>query len=152
MAPGFDHITLAVTDLDAAKRFLSVLGFAEDKAVSVHGDEMSAYMGIPDWEAEHVTLVLQGVPVRQEIQLLRFARPDLEIDSGSGVLSRSGFNHICFRTDDLDGTLERFAAIGVAPRNRIMAFHDRRLVFVTGPEGVVFELAEWAIGPEAPRP
>jgi hypothetical protein len=28
-------------------------------------------------------------------------------------------------------------------RNRPMVFHDRKLVFLEGPEGIVVELAEW---------
>jgi catechol 2,3-dioxygenase-like lactoylglutathione lyase family enzyme len=147
---GFDHMTLAVTDLDEATRFLAVLGFEEEKAVVVSGATMSDYMGIADWESEHVTLVLQGVPFRQEIQLLQFHRPPIQVDDGSGFLARTGFNHVCFRTDDLDATLAAFASIGVQPRNEIMDFHDRRLVFLPGPSGVVVELAEWKIAPPLP--
>jgi hypothetical protein len=39
----------------------------------------------------------------------------------------------------------------VKPQNEIMDFHDRRLVFVPGPAGVVFELAEWTVTPPLPR-
>jgi hypothetical protein len=46
---------------------------------------------------------------------------------------------------DLDATLAHLAANGVEPRNEIMDFHDRRLVFLDGP-GVVVELAEWVSG------
>jgi len=46
---------------------------------------------------------------------------------------------------DLDATLAHLAAHGVDPRNEIMDFHDRRLVFLDGP-GVVVELAEWVSG------
>jgi catechol 2,3-dioxygenase-like lactoylglutathione lyase family enzyme len=143
MSIGFDHMTLAVTDVEEAERFLAVLGFKHDKSVVVSGETIADYMGIPGWVSDHVTLVLEGFSPRQEIQLIRFHHPTLEIDSGSGNLARSGFNHACFRTDDLDATLQRFAEIGYKPRNTIMEFHDRRLVFLDGPAGVVFELAEW---------
>jgi catechol 2,3-dioxygenase-like lactoylglutathione lyase family enzyme len=151
MALGFDHVTLAVTDLEEAKRFLAVLGFEEEKAVVAQGETIASYMGIPDWVSDHVTLVLQGVESRQEIQLLRFHHPPLEQDAGSGVLSRSGFNHICFRVESLEAALAGFAALGVRPRNRVMDFHDRKLVFLDGPAGVVVELAEWNIPPPPPR-
>jgi catechol 2,3-dioxygenase-like lactoylglutathione lyase family enzyme len=145
MSIGFDHMTLAVTDVEEAQRFLAVLGFKHDKSVVVSGETIADYMGIPGWVADHVTLVLEGFSPRQEIQLIRFDHPVLEIDRESGNLARSGFNHACFRTDDLDATLERFAEIGYKPRNTIMEFHDRRLVFLDGPAGVVFELAEWTV-------
>lgn len=150
MSLGFDHVTLAVTDLDAAKRFLGVLGFEEEKAIVAQGETIAAYMGIPDWVADHVTLVLQGVDFRQEIQLVRFHHPRIAVDEGSGVLSRSGFNHICFRTESIEATLAKFATIGVSPRNQLMDFHDRKLIFVDGPDGVVIELAEWTVTPPLP--
>ena len=70
---------------------------------------------------------------------------------GMRVLSHFGFDQICFRTDSIEATLERFAAIGVTPRNEVMDFHDRKLVFLNGPDGVVIELAEWTITPPLPR-
>ena len=72
---GFDHMTVVVTDLDEARRFFGLLGFVERIAVVASGDEIARYMGIPGWEADHVTLVLEGAPVHQEVQLLRFHRP-----------------------------------------------------------------------------
>ena len=151
MPRGYDHLTLVVTDLEEATRFLAILGFREEMAVVASGDTIADYMGIPDWESDHVTLVLQEVDFRQEIQVLRFRNPTPEIDEESGFLARTGFNHVCFRTDDLDATLADFAAIGVKPQNEIMDFHDRRLVFLPGPAGVVFELAEWRVTPPLPR-
>ncbi|HEY6428993.1 MAG TPA: VOC family protein [Acidimicrobiales bacterium] len=139
---GFDHMTLVVTDLDAARRFFGLLGFTERIAVVASGEEISRYMGIPHWEADHVTLELTGAPVHQEVQLLRFHRPAPAVDEDAGSLRRTGFNHVCFRVADLDGMLAHLAAGGVTPRNDVMDFHDRRLVFLDGP-GVVVELAEW---------
>lgn len=151
MSRGYDHLTLVVTDLEEATRFLAILGFHEEMAIVASGETISDYMGIPEWESDHVTLVLQEVDFRQEIQLLRFHHPTPEVDEESGFLARTGFNHVCFRTDDLDTTLADFAAIGVKPQNEIMDFHDRRIVFLPGPAGVVFELAEWRVTPPLPR-
>ncbi|MGO8860520.1 MAG: VOC family protein [Acidimicrobiales bacterium] len=150
MTEGFDHVTLVVIDLEEAEGFFGVLGFERDKAVVASGKTMATFMGIPGWESDHVTLVLRGAPVRQEVQLLRFHHPAVEIDERSGYLGRSGFNHVCFRVDDLNETLGRFAELGHVPRNAVMDFHDRRLVFLDGPAGVVIELAEWKITPPVP--
>ena len=106
------------------------------------GDVIARYMGIPGWEADHVTLVLDGAPVHQEVQLLRFHRPAAAVDDGAGSLARTGFNHVCFRVSDLDAMLAHLAAHGITPRNEVFDFHERRLVFLDGP-GVVVELAEW---------
>jgi catechol 2,3-dioxygenase-like lactoylglutathione lyase family enzyme len=142
---GFDHMTVVVADLDAACRFFGLLGFEVRVAVVARGEEIGRYMGIEDWEADHVTLVLEGAPVHQEVQLLRFHHPAALPDESAGTLTRVGFNHVCFRVADLDAMLAHLAAHGVTPRNEIMDFHDRRLVFLDGP-GVVVELAEWVGG------
>jgi catechol 2,3-dioxygenase-like lactoylglutathione lyase family enzyme len=146
---GFDHVTVVVTDLREAKHFFELLGFAQTQAVVVSGEEMSSYMGIPDWEADHVTMVLQGVAPRQEVQLLRFHRPASILDPQAGNLARSGFNHLCFRVRDLSGLLAHLNEHGISARNEMMTFHDRRLVFLAGPAGLTVELAEW-MNPPSP--
>ena len=42
-----------------------------------------------------------------------------------------------------DDLIEKVKAAGVRLRNEPMAFHDRKLVFLEGPEGITIELAEW---------
>jgi catechol 2,3-dioxygenase-like lactoylglutathione lyase family enzyme len=140
---GFDHVTIAVMDLDEAKRFFALLGFEEGQATVVSGEQMSRYMGIPNWEADHVTLVLAGATTHQEVQLLRFHHPVLPENPSESNLARLGFNHVCFAVDDLDETLGRLERAGIETRNEVMDFHDRRLVFLAGPSGVTIELAEW---------
>lgn len=143
---GFDHVTVAVRDLDGAIRFFGMLGFEQTAATVVSGEEMSRYMGIPGWEADHVTLALRDAPSHQEVQLLRFHSPELPDRPEEPDLARLGYNHVCFAVDDLDATLARLAAGGVRTRSEIMAFHDRRLVFLVGPSDVTVELAEWTEG------
>jgi len=58
-------------------------------------------------------------------------------------LDRIGFNHICFAVDDIDRVIAKVTAAGVRLRNEMMTFHDRKLVFLEGPEGITVELAEW---------
>ncbi|MBF6556891.1 MAG: VOC family protein [Acidimicrobiales bacterium] len=140
---GFDHVTIAVEDLAEAIRFFGLLGFVKTTETVVSGDEMSRYMGIPDWEADHVTLTLDGAATHQEVQLLRFHHPSLPANPQESNLARLGFNHVCFAVDDLDATLARLRAGGAQSRNEVMDFHDRRLVFIVGPGDVTIELAEW---------
>jgi catechol 2,3-dioxygenase-like lactoylglutathione lyase family enzyme len=150
MQPGFDHVTIVVTDLDEATRFFELLGFEMSHNVVVSGDAMSKYMGIADWKADHVTLALAGAETHQEVQLLRFHNPPVQIDAETGNLARTGFNHVCFRVDDIDAMIERLQSGGIGIRNDVMTFHDRKLVFLRGPGGVTIELAQWLAQPTAP--
>jgi catechol 2,3-dioxygenase-like lactoylglutathione lyase family enzyme len=100
-------------------------------------------MGVDGIEAEHVTLALANVSPRTEIQLLKYRHPNPLPDPAIGNLTRLGFNHVCFAVDDLEAEVARLKAKGVQLRNEVMEFHNRKLVFLSGPEGVTVELAEW---------
>jgi len=143
MVRNVDHVTVCVRDAAAGLKFFALLGFREEKSVVIAGSPFDAYMGVPGIEAEHRTLVLQDSNPRFEIQLLTYRQPTVHADSGAGDLARTGFNHICFAVDDLDAEVARLSAAGVKLRNQVMLFHDRKLVFLAGPEGVVVELAQW---------
>ncbi len=139
----FDHVTIVVRDLAAARHFFSLLGFVEVKAVRISGPQFSAYMGVVGIEAEHVTLVLAGAVPRLEVQLLQYLHPDPLPEPAMDNLARVGFNHICFAVDDLEAEVARLTSAGVQLRNAVMEFHHRKLVFLRGPEGITVELAEW---------
>ncbi|AWN43682.1 VOC family protein [Methylobacterium durans] len=139
----FDHLTIVVRDLERAKAFFAVLGFREALSVVITGEPFASYMGVPDIEAEHVTLVLEQVSPRTEIQLLHYRHPDPLPDAHIRDLSRIGMNHICFSVDDVAEEVAKLKAHGFEARNAIMDFHARKLVFIDGPEGVTVELAEW---------
>jgi catechol 2,3-dioxygenase-like lactoylglutathione lyase family enzyme len=146
MITNFDHVTIVVTDADSAKRFFGLLGFVEDKSVVIKGPEFSRYMGVEGIEAEHVTLVLAGASPRTEVQLLKYHHPDPLPDPAVRNLTKIGFNHVCFAVDDLEAQLAKLRAQGIRPRNDVLDFHDRKLVFLSGPEGVTIELAQWVGG------
>jgi catechol 2,3-dioxygenase-like lactoylglutathione lyase family enzyme len=141
MVRHFDHITIVVRDVQAAKRFFALLGFKETRSVVISGKVMEDYMGIKDIEADHVTLAIENP--HTEVQLLHYHRPDAIPDADIGKLNKVGFNHICFAVDDLDAEVAKLTAAGVKLRNNVMDFHNRKLVFLQGPENITVELAQW---------
>ena len=143
MITHFDHVTIVVADVEAAKQFFALLGFEEDQSVTISGAQFSTYMGVDGIEAEHHTLVLRGSAPRQEVQLLKYLHPAAMPNANLTTLRELGFNHICFAVDDIVTEVRRLRANGVETRNEIMDFHDRKLVFLRGPEGITVELAQW---------
>jgi len=139
----FDHLTIVVRDVEQAKIFFSVLGFKESKSVVIAGEPFASYMGVPGIKADHVTLVLENVLPRTEIQLLRYQHPEPLPDVHIRDLYKIGMNHICFAVDDVEEEIAKLKAHGFKTRNEVMDFHSRKLVFIDGPEGVTVELAEW---------
>jgi catechol 2,3-dioxygenase-like lactoylglutathione lyase family enzyme len=138
-----DHVTVVVRDIAKAKEFFALLGFAEEKSVVISGEMFARYMGVKGIEAEHVTLVSQRSSPRFEIQLLKYRHPGPLPDPNIADLTRLGYNHICFAVKDLDAEVQRLTSHGVTLRNEVMDFHARKLVFLSGPEGITVELAEW---------
>jgi len=143
MVKSFDHLTLVVRDVDAARKFFALLGFREAMSVVIAGPPFDSYMDVPGIEAEHVTLVLENVSPRTEIQLLRYLNPPPLPDPDLRDLHRIGFNHVCFAVDDIEAEVAKLRAAGFQTRNEVMTFHSRKLVFIDGPEGVTVELAQW---------
>jgi catechol 2,3-dioxygenase-like lactoylglutathione lyase family enzyme len=143
MITHFDHVTIAVSDVEAAKAFFALLGFVEQQTVVISGDKFSKFMGVAGIEAEHVTLALAGASPRLEIQLLRYRQPTPLPNPDITRLDRLGFNHICLAVDDIEAEIGKLRANGVQLRNEIMQFHNRKLAFISGPEGVTIELAQW---------
>ena len=143
MVKHFDHVTVVVNDVDAARKFFGLLGFEEDKSVVIKGGTFSQYMGIDDIEAEHVTLALAGSSPRMEIQLLKMQHPVPQTDPNIARLDKFGFNHVCFAVDDIEQEVKRLKAEGVHFLNEIMEFNNRKLTYFSGPEGITLELAQW---------
>jgi catechol 2,3-dioxygenase-like lactoylglutathione lyase family enzyme len=138
-----DHVAVAVRDLDGAKRFFGLLGFAVADAVVIQGEQFSRYMGVPDLEADHVIMTLPGAAPRQQIHLVRFHRPEPLDDASRSRLDRIGINHFGFAVADLNATLAELEAEGVRRRAEMLEFPHRKLVFLQGPEGITVELSEW---------
>jgi catechol 2,3-dioxygenase-like lactoylglutathione lyase family enzyme len=139
----FDHVTIAVRDVAGAIQFFALLGFRVDKSVVIAGEKFARYMGVDDIDAEHVTLVHESARPRLEVQILRYRHPEPRQDPNSARLDKLGFNHVCFAVADLASVVEALVAGGVRLRNELMEFHDRKLVFLEGPEGITVELAQW---------
>jgi len=146
MVRRFDHVTIVVRDLDRARRFFGLLGFKETISVVVAGEPFASYMGLPEIEADHVTLVLENASPRTEVQLLYYRQPQSVADPLIRDLHKVGFNHVCFATDDIEAEIRKMRANGFETRSEILDFHARKLVFLDGPEGVVVELSQWHEG------
>ena len=143
MVRRFDHLTLVVRDVDAAKAFFALLGFAEAMSVVISGEPFASYMGVPEIKAQHVTLVLESATPRTEIQLLRYLHPEPLPDPEIRDLHKLGFNHVCFAVDNIEAEIAKLEAGGFKTRSGILDFHSRKLAFIEGPEGVTVELAQW---------
>jgi len=139
-----DHVTIAVANAANAIKFFELLGFRKQHVAMIDGGPPARYMGMPDMKAQHITLALEGVEPRFEIQLLEFD-PRAPDDPGEHPtnLRRRGYNHLAFRVDDIATVTSHLMANGVNMLNEEMDYISRRLRFFEGPEGITLELVEW---------
>ena len=107
MVTHFDHVTIVVRDVSKAKGFFALLGFIEQQSVVISGAQFARYMGIPAIEAEHITLALANATPRVEVQLLRYRHPEPIPDREIARLNKLGFNHVCFKVEDIDAEVRR---------------------------------------------
>ena len=142
MITKFDHVTLVVRDVDAAKHFFALLGFEHVRTVVISGERFADYMGVPGIDAEHVTLVQRNATPPFEVQLLRYIAPTPALDPDIETLCKTGFNHVCFAVDNLEGEVARLKDAGVQTRSDVLDFRGCKLVFLRGPEDVCVELSE----------
>ena len=102
-----DHLSFVVRDLEAAKSFFALLGFEQNISTVISGKTFSDYMGVPDIEADHVTMVLNGCTPHFEVQLLHYRHPDPLPEPHIRDLNHVGFNHLCFAVDDIEAEVTR---------------------------------------------
>jgi catechol 2,3-dioxygenase-like lactoylglutathione lyase family enzyme len=142
-----DHVTIAVEDAASAIGFFELLGFRKEHVATINGDAPAKYMGMPDMNAEHITLVLDGAGPRFEIQLLQFD-PVPEADPGKRPtnLRRRGYNHLAFCVDDIASATADLEANGVTMLGEELDYISRRLRLFEGPEGITLELVQ-RVGP-----
>ena len=139
-----DHVTIAVADAATAIAFFALLGFRKEHVATIDGGEPARYMGMPDMKAQHITLALEGVEPRFEIQLLEFD-PTAADDPGAHPTNRRrrGYNHLAFRVDDIAAVTAHLHANGVKMLSDEMDYISRKLRFFEGPEGITLELVQW---------
>jgi lactoylglutathione lyase len=117
------HTCYRITDVDRSVAFYEKLGFGELTRFDLPDGATNVFMGFPDDGAR------------------------LELTYNPGVESYdigTGYGHIAMTTDDLDGTLDRLAAVGIEPERPPYTVREggSRLCFVRDPDDYRIELIE----------
>jgi lactoylglutathione lyase len=126
----YAHVCYRINEIERSIEFYcGALGFKELKRYPIRDEAVNIYVA-PEG-SEHTPLELTFNFGRTE---------DYELGTGYG--------HIAYHVDDLDGTLERLAAIGVQPEKPPYSIREggSRLCFVRDPDGYRIELIEKVAG------
>jgi lactoylglutathione lyase len=117
------HTCYRISDIDRSVEFYEKLGFEEVGRFPIRDEAINVFMGLPDDGAR------------------------LELTYNHGVDSYelgTGYNHIAVTVEDMDGTLERLAGVGIEPEKPPYSIREggSRLCFVRDPDGYRIELIE----------
>jgi lactoylglutathione lyase len=123
------HTCYRVTDPERSTAFYEALGLEKRRELPIRDEAMNYFFGVP------------GKPM-----------PELELTYNFGVDSYelgTAYGHIAITADDLDETLGRLGAQGIAPEKPPYTVREggSRLCFVRDPDGYRLEIIE---KPKAP--
>jgi lactoylglutathione lyase len=123
MASELIHTCYRITDIDKSVDFYEKLGFEELRRMDLPDGATNIFMG------------LRGDGARLELTF----NPGVEsYDVGTG------YGHIAITAEDLDGTLEKLAGIGIEPEKPPYQVREggSRLCFVRDPDDYRIEMIE----------
>jgi lactoylglutathione lyase len=117
------HTCYRIGDIDRSVEFYEKLGFEEVGRFPIRDEAINVFMGLPGDGAR------------------------LELTYNHGVQSYelgTGYNHIAVTVDDMAGTLERLAGVGIEPEKPPYSVREggSLLCFVRDPDGYRIELIE----------
>jgi catechol 2,3-dioxygenase-like lactoylglutathione lyase family enzyme len=136
-----DHIGVVVDDLAAARSFFGDLGLRVEGESRVGGDWVDKVVGLRDVHADVV--MMQTPDGLGKLELTKFHAPADDEGPRPSQANRLGIRHLAFLVDDLDDVLERLGNQGFGTVGDVADYEDVfRLCYVSGPEGIIVELAE----------
>jgi len=115
------HTCYRIVEIDRSVAFYEKLGFEQRRRMTLPDGATNVFMGLPG------------------------SGDQLELTYNPGVESYdlgTGFGHIALLVDDLDGTLEALAGVGITPEREPYTVSDggSRLCFVRDPDDYRIEL------------
>ncbi len=126
----YAHVCYRINEIDRSLEFYcGALGFKELKRYPIRDEAINIYVA-PEGS--------ENTPLELTFNYGRTEPYELG----------TGYGHIAYHVEDLDGTLERLAAIGVQPEKAPYSIREggSRLCFVRDPDGYRIELIEKVAG------
>lgn len=141
MITAIRHAGLVVADLEQSLKFwCDGMGFVVSRQMEESGPHIDAMMGLKE---VRLTTAKLAAPGGSLLELLCFhSHPDKP--RWSGTPYSTGFTHIALTVKDLDETLRRLERFGasIPAEPQFSPDGQVKVIYATGPEGVLLELVE----------
>ena len=141
MITAIRHMGLVVADLDKSLKFwCDTMGFVVSRQMEESGPHIDAIMGLKNVK---VTTVKLSAPDGNLLELLHF-HSHFDKPRWEGSPFSTGFTHIALTVKDLDETLRRLKRAGasVPAKPQLSSDGNVKVIYASGPEGVLLELVE----------
>ena len=136
------HIGICVSDWKRSLRFYSdLLGFRYVREIELTGEPAATLLQLDGVAFRAIYIEREGL----RIELLHYDEPPAHSGPTPRPMNQLGFTHLSLRVDDLDASLERFAAAGVEvlEQTRIgIPEANTNAVFIADPDGTLIELMQ----------
>ena len=137
----FRHTGLVVADLESSIKFwCEIMGFKISVRMEESGIHIDRMMGLDNVKVTTVKLIDCSANI---LELLCFHSHSDSLRSSCLPYSL-GFTHIALTVDDIDQVLHQMRSFGCAhsPTPQLSPNGKVKVVYATGPEGVILELVE----------
>lgn len=138
-----NHISINVSDFDAAKAFFLDLGLevVGDGEWESEGKWLDQVMGLEGIKTK--AIMLQTPDGQGIIEVVKYYSPSPITESEKPQANTLGFVHIAFEVDDVEAIVHHLKQKGGEMVGTLMNYQDvYKLCYVRGPEGIILELAE----------
>ena len=137
----FDHVGIAVDDLDSVTAFFVGLGLEVEGTGSVEGEFVETVCGIPGAHCEIAMLKSPAAGTR--LELASFVTPDHVPGSPAAMANELGLCNVSFEVGDLQAAVDAVAADGYGLVGGVGEYEGSvRMAYVRGPEGIIVPLFE----------
>ncbi len=136
-----DHIGINVEDLESAKTFFTDLGFTVTGEMAMQGELLDRVTGLKN--ANDDLAMLQAPDGQLNIELVMYHHPVDEAGIQPSAANTLGMRHLCFQVEGLDDILASLQQKGHKLMGEVQTYENiYKLCYISGPEGIIFELAE----------
>lgn len=134
-----DHVSVVVSDLDAAIAYFTELGLVEENRMPVSGKWVDRVNGMDNVRVEIVMMVS---PDGGKLELTKFRSPALT-DQKPGPANTLGLRSVMFEVEDVVETVARLRKHGGELIGEIADYENiYRLCYTRGPDGIIVALAQ----------
>lgn len=136
-----DHVSVVVSDLEAAIAFFVELGLELDGKAAVEGPSVDRISGLDGVRAD--IAMVRTPDGHGRLELTKYHTPAAVGADPGAPANTLGLRSIMFAVTGIDDVLARLAAHGAELVGEVAQYEDSyRLCYVRGPEGIIVALAE----------